>query len=172
MARSTVKRIAVKIDGKERLVEIEEGRVSVDGAVLDVAVDEAGPGVWLLRDGIEQTVAQVDGTAPKLTVELRRPGGDPIVVAAEVADVKRADAAAASGAQSSGPATLRSPIPGRVAKLLARAGDQVTAGQTLIVLEAMKMENELRAPRAGTLSQLHCAEGAPVEAGQDLATIT
>ena len=164
-------RFTVKIDGKERLVEIDSGRVSVDGTVLELAVDEAGPGVWVLRNGIEQTVAQVDGTAPKLTVEIRRPGGDPIVVAAEVAEVKPAGADAASNAQASGPATLRSPIPGRVAKLLAKAGDKVTAGQTLIVLEAMKMENELRAPRAGTVSQLHCTEGAPVEAGQDLATI-
>ncbi len=171
MNRDAVKRIAVKIDGKERLVEIEAGRASVDGAVLELSIEEAGPGVWVLRDGIEQTVAQVDGTAPKLTVEIRRPGGDPIVVAAEVAEVKRADAATAAGAPAAGPATLRSPIPGRVAKLLAKVGDKVTAGQTLIVLEAMKMENELRAPRAGTLSQLHCTEGAPVEAGQDLATI-
>src|SRR5438270_2749511 len=117
-------RFTVKIDGKERLVEIDSGRVSVDGAALELAVDEAGPGVWVLREGIEQTVAQVDGSAPKLTVEIRRPGGDPIVVAAEVADVKPASAEAASGAQASGPATLRSPIPGRVAKLLAKVGDK------------------------------------------------
>ncbi len=164
-------RFAVKIDGKERTVEIVEGKVSVDGTSLDLTVDEAGPGVWVLRDGIEQTVAQVDGAAPKLTVEIRAPGGDPILVAAEVADVKRPEADAAAAAHGSGPVTLRSPIPGRVAKLLAKPGDAVTAGQTLIVLEAMKMENELRAPRAGTLSELRCAEGAPVEAGQDLATI-
>jgi len=171
MARLAVKRIAVTIDGKERTVEIVEGKVSIDGTALDVAIDEAGPGVWVLREGIEQTVAQVDGTAPKLTVELRRPGGDPILVAAEVTDVKRVDEAAAAAAQGSGPVVLRSPIPGRVAKLLAKPGDKVTAGQTIVVLEAMKMENELRAPRAGTLSELRCAEGAPVEAGQDLATI-
>ena len=145
--------------------------MSVDGTPLDVAIDEAGPGVWVLREGIEQTVAQVDGTAPKLTVELRRPGGDPILVAAEVTDVKRAEADAGAAAHGTGPVVLRSPIPGRVAKLLAKPGDQVAAGQTIVVLEAMKMENELRAPRAGTLSEIRCVEGAPVEAGQDLATI-
>ncbi len=164
-------RFAVKIDGKERAVEIVDGKVSVDGTALDLTVDAAGPGVWVLRDGIEQTVAQVDGTAPKLTVEIRAPGGDPLLLSAEVTDVKRPEADVAAAAHGTGPVTLRSPIPGRVAKLLAKAGDQVTAGQTVIVLEAMKMENELRAPRAGTLSELRCAEGAPVEAGQDLATI-
>ncbi|HVT10367.1 MAG TPA: acetyl-CoA carboxylase biotin carboxyl carrier protein subunit [Polyangia bacterium] len=142
----------------------------VDGAELDVSVEQGGPGIWVLRDGIEQTVAQVDGTAPKLTVEIRRPGADPVLVAAEVAELARAEGAA-TAVEATGPATLRSPIPGRVAKLLAKPGDKVAAGQTLIVLEAMKMENELRAPRAGTLSELRCAEGAPVEAGQDLATI-
>jgi biotin carboxyl carrier protein len=165
--------LAVKIDGKERLVEIdaETRKVRVDGVDLDVTVEEAGPGLLVLRDGIQQTIAQVDGQAPKLTVELRRPGGDPIVVAAEVTDARKVETDAAKAAQAAGPVTLRSPIPGRVAKLLARAGDKVTAGQTIVVLEAMKMENELRAPRAGTVSDVRCAEGAPVEAGQDLATI-
>ena len=162
---------AVKVDGKQRIVEIESGKVRVDGVDLDVAIEEAGPGLLVLRDGIQQTIAQVDGQAPKLTVEIRRPGADPVVVAAEVADARRTDADPARAAQAAGPVTLRSPIPGRVAKLLARAGDKVTAGQTLVVLEAMKMENELRAPRAGTVSEVRCSEGAPVEAGQDLATI-
>ncbi len=165
-------RFAVKIDGKERTVEIADGKVSIDGTALDVSIDEAGPGVWVLRDGIDQTVAQVDGTAPKLAVELRRPGGDPILLAAEVTDIKPVEADAAAAAHGAGPLTLRSPIPGRVAKLLAKPGDPVTAGQTIVVLEAMKMENELRAPRAGRLTELRCAEGAPVEAGQDLAIIT
>jgi glutaconyl-CoA/methylmalonyl-CoA decarboxylase subunit gamma len=166
-------KLSVKIDGKERLVEIdaETRKVRVDGADLDVTIEDAGPGLLVLRDGIQQSVAQVDGTAPKLTVEIRRPGADPIVLATEVTDVGKAEAEAAKAAHAAGPVTLRSPIPGRVAKLLAKAGDKVTAGQTVVVLEAMKMENELRAPRAGTVSEVRCSEGAPVEAGQDLATI-
>jgi len=164
---------AVKIDGKERTVEIdaETRKVRVDGADLDVTVEDAGPGLLVLRQGIDQTIAQVDGTAPKLTLELRRPGADPVVVTADVTDAGKAEAEAAKSAHAAGPVTLRSPIPGRVAKLLAKAGDKVAAGQTIVVLEAMKMENELRAPRAGTVSEVRCAEGTPVEAGQDLATI-
>jgi len=160
----------VKIDGKARVVDLDGEHVRVDGAELELSVEQGGPGLWVLREGIEQTVAQVDGNAPKMTVEIRRPGADPVLVAAEVAELARVEGAAAA-VEATGPATLRSPIPGRVAKLLAKPGDKVAAGQTLIVLEAMKMENELRAPRAGTLSELRCAEGAPVEAGQDLATI-
>jgi biotin carboxyl carrier protein len=170
MATFAVKQ-AVKIDGKERTVEIDSGKVRVDGVDLEVAIEEAGPGLLVLRQGTEQTIAQVDGVAPKLTVEIRRPGADPVILAAEVSDARKTEAEAAKAAHAAGPATLRSPIPGRVAKLLAKVGDKVTAGQTVVVLEAMKMENELRAPRAGTVSEVRCTEGAPVEAGQDLATI-
>jgi biotin carboxyl carrier protein len=51
------------------------------------------------------------------------------------------------------------PIPGRLIKVLVRAAERVTAGQTLMVLEAMKMENELRAPRAGIVSRHSCGRG-------------
>jgi biotin carboxyl carrier protein len=66
---------------------------------------------------------------------------------------------------------MRSPIPGRVVKVLVRVDDLVSAGQTTVVLEAMKMENELRAPRAGRVASVHCAEGTAVEAGQDLVVL-
>jgi biotin carboxyl carrier protein len=72
------------------------------------------------------------------------------------------------GVDAAAVATLRAPIPGRVVKVLVKAGDAVKAGQTLVVLEAMKMENELRAPRAGSVTEVRAAEGTAVEAGQEL----
>ena len=86
------RRMAVKIDGrdKETLVEIDEGGVRVDGQPFDVSVSEAEAGIWILRRGNEQTVAQVDGRGSKLTVEIRRPGHDAVVLAAEVNDARRA----------------------------------------------------------------------------------
>jgi biotin carboxyl carrier protein len=168
------RRLAVKIDGKERVVDIDDdGGVRVDGQAVDVQVVEAEPGIWLLRRGNEQTIAQVDGRGGKLAVELRRPGRDAVVVAAEVSDARRASIAAPARAASGGaPITVRSPIPGRLIKLLVKAGDSVAAGQTLVVLEAMKMENELPAPRAGRITEVRCAEGTAVEAGQDLVIVT
>ncbi|HEY4392819.1 MAG TPA: biotin/lipoyl-containing protein [Polyangia bacterium] len=166
-------RFAVKVDGKERIVELDEtGKPRVDGVEVDVEVVEAERGVWILRGEAGQTVATVDGAGAKLTVEIRRPGGDPLVLAAEVADARRAQIAAPTRAgNDTAPATVRSPIPGRVVKLLVKADDAVKAGQTVVVLEAMKMENELRAPRAGRVTAVRCAEGTAVEAGQDLVTI-
>jgi len=171
-----VKRLlAVSIDGrdKETLVGIDDGGViSVDGQPVDVALRQAEPGVWILRRGDEQTVVQVDGRGGKLAVEIRRPGRDAVVVAAEVSDARRASIAAPARAAAGGaPITVRSPIPGRLIKLLVKAGDAVAAGQTMVVLEAMKMENELAAPRAGRIAEVRCAEGTAVEAGQDLVVV-
>ena len=166
-------RFAVKIEGRERIVELDDAaKPRVDGVEVDVEVVEAERGVWVLRRDGQQTVASVDGAGAKLTVEIRRPGADPLVLAAEVNDARRAKIAVpARAGHDAAPVTVRSPIPGRVVKILVKADDAVKAGQTIVVLEAMKMENELRAPRAGRVTMVRCAEGTAVEAGQDLVTI-
>ena len=66
---------------------------------------------------------------------------------------------------------MRAPIPGRVVRVLVKPGDVVAAGRGVVVLEAMKMENELRAPRDGTVKLVSCAEGTAVETGQTLVTL-
>jgi biotin carboxyl carrier protein len=165
-----VRKLSVKVEGKEHVVEIDEGRVVVEG----VEVVEAERGTYLLRRGSEQTVARVDGgAAGKFSVSVRRAGRDPVVLAAEVTDAGRARIVAPTRPTGEGGAavSIRSPIPGRVVKVLVKAEDKVVAGQTVVVLEAMKMENELRAPRAGKVLELRCAEGAAVEAGQDLVSL-
>jgi biotin carboxyl carrier protein len=168
-----LRRYSVKIGGSERIVELEDldGKVRavVDGneRLLDARLVE--PGVWSLLEGDLQTVARVDGAAPKVTVAIARPGEDPLIVSAEVETARSAGLAALAKRADAGggaPAALRSPMPGRV-----KVGDRVTAGQAAVVVEAMKMENELRATRAGTVQELRCAEGAAVEAGQDLVVI-
>ncbi len=157
---------AVKIDGKEIALAGNGG----DGDTQVIAVE---PGLYLVRQGSEQSLVHVDGAGNgKLMVEVRRPGRDPVIVTAELVDGRRAPPpTAARAAGEAPPAIVRSPIPGRVVKVMVKVSDQVTAGQTLVVLEAMKMENELRAPRAGTVHEVRCAEGTAVEAGQDLVTL-
>jgi acyl-CoA carboxylase subunit alpha len=69
------------------------------------------------------------------------------------------------------PGSLHAPMPGRVVRVEARVGDSVTAGQVLVVLEAMKMEHSLRAPHDGILDEVDCAPGDQVEAGAVLVVI-
>ena len=59
-------------------------------------------------------------------------------------------------------------MPGRIVRLLVGVGQEVEAGQVMLVLEAMKMENELRAPRKGVVASILVREGDPVEAGRRL----
>ena len=72
---------------------------------------------------------------------------------------------------SAGPLEITAPMPGRVVKVLVREGEEVAAGQGVLVIEAMKMQNELRAPRSGSVERIHAAEGEGVETGAPLLLI-
>lgn len=76
-----------------------------------------------------------------------------------------------AGAQGSGPQRLLAPMPGKVVRVLVKPGDDVTARQGLVVVEAMKMENELRAARDGRVREVAVTEGQSVDAGTVLAVI-
>jgi len=71
-------------------------------------------------------------------------------------------------AGSAGPREITAPMPGKVVKLLVQEGDEVTAGQGLLVMEAMKMQNEMRAPRAGRVERIYAIENGGVETGAPL----
>jgi biotin carboxyl carrier protein len=71
-------------------------------------------------------------------------------------------------AGSEGPQDVRAPMPGKIVKLLVREGDEVQEDQGLLVMEAMKMQNELRSPRTGRVERIYVAEGAGAETGAPL----
>jgi len=166
-----LRRYSVTVAGEKRAVELEElesgaWRVVVDGKERRLDV-RAGQGTLHWLDGTAVVQAAVDGALPRPTVSLRRQ-----VIPVEVADAREAIAAVVKDrARAAGPVTVRAPIPGRVVRLHVKAGEAVTAGKGLVVLEAMKMENEIRAPRDGVVKSVGCSEGAAVEAGQSLIVI-
>ena len=90
-------------------------------------------------------------------VQVRRAGG-----------VGRQKSTAAQGA---GPQRITAPMPGKIVRVLVTAGDEVTTGQGLVVIEAMKMENELRAARDGRVSQVSVVDGQSVDAGAILLVV-
>ena len=79
--------------------------------------------------------------------------------------------ARAKSTSAGGPDTLESPLQGNMWKVLVKQGDTVTEGQILCIIEAMKMENEITAHKAGTIAELPIAEGEPINAGAPIATI-
>ncbi|HEY0384866.1 MAG TPA: biotin/lipoyl-containing protein, partial [Pyrinomonadaceae bacterium] len=75
------------------------------------------------------------------------------------------------GAHADGSLEIVAPMPGKVVRVLVEAGAQVEAGAGLVIVEAMKMQNEMKSPRAGTVTALHVKTGATVNAGEVLAVI-
>jgi biotin carboxyl carrier protein len=71
-----------------------------------------------------------------------------------------------------GPQRIDAPMPGKIVRVLVKEGDAVEEGQGLVVVEAMKMENELKSPKAGVVRELHAREGQPVEAGTKLVVVS
>lgn len=77
----------------------------------------------------------------------------------------------ARGERSGGEVAIKAPMPGLVSAVLVKAGDQVSSGHVLVVLEAMKMENDLAAPRDGVVKEVRVARGQPVNQGEVLVII-
>ena len=156
------------------LEDLEDGQVRaiVDGRERLVDARRVGPGAWSLRSGTDARLVELDGAAPKTTVTISHPDGEARQALAVLADGRPELARGTVGrAGSQGAATLRAPIPGKVVKVPIKVADAVKAGQTLLVLEAMKMENEIRAPHDAKVLALHVSEGMAVENGQDLVSL-
>lgn len=157
------------VDGRTIRVEVRgrDGRytLDLDGRRLDVDLHEVGDGfVSLLIEGRSYDV----GIEP-------REGGYAVVLADDTLHVDLAGVARGGGAarrkQAFGPARLTAPMPGKLVRLLVEPGQDVTEGQGLVVMEAMKMENELRSPRAGRVKEIFVREGQALEAGALLALV-
>lgn len=116
----------------------------------------------------------VNGTAYDVAVEELAAGAAPAPVAQVAAPVAApAPAAPAPAAKSTGAGSIKvaSPMPGKILDVKTKVGDAVKKGQVLLILEAMKMENEVVAPEDGTIASIDVTVGASVESGDTLATL-
>ena len=109
----------------------------------------------------------VNGTAYEVTVEEIKGGAAPAPAAAPASAAAPAPAAAPAGAGES----VNSPMPGNILAVNVNVGDTVAEGQVLMILEAMKMENEIMAPKAGKIVSVAVQKGATVESGTLLCVI-
>ncbi|HKD01435.1 MAG TPA: biotin/lipoyl-containing protein [Terriglobales bacterium] len=95
----------------------------------------------------------------------------PVRYAAELRDPRSLRSRKGTGADEKGPRKLVAPMPGKVVRLLVAEKARVEAGQGILVVEAMKMQNEIKSPRAGIVQKLVAAEGGAVNAGDVLAIV-
>jgi biotin carboxyl carrier protein len=166
-------RLELEVGGRVRTVSVEARgaslAVTLDGQPVDVDVARLGPGRYSLRQ-------PGTGRQHDLTVTATGPSGqvDVVVGGAIVAVTRRAANVGGRhgpGATGDGPQRLLAPMPGKVVRVLVKPGDQVVARQGVVVVEAMKMENELRAGRSGLVREVLVVEGASVDAGASLVVI-
>ena len=144
-------------------------RFVLDGAVIEAHCEEISPGVYsLLVEGrpYEAQVSQRPGDTPGLAspyvilVGLRQ-------YRVELCDPRRSSRAV-SALEAQGPQEIIAPMPGKVVKVLVHENQEVMRDQGLLVIEAMKMQNELRAPRPGRVERIYVLEGRGVETGARL----
>jgi biotin carboxyl carrier protein len=161
------------VRGEDRVVEVaaREGgyKVVIDGRELDVdAVHLQGTALSLIA-GTRSARCDIEpGKDGKLAVLV----GD-TVHEFELLDERRLRLRSATGKfTAEGPQRIDAPMPGKVVRVLVKVGDEVTEGQGLVVVEAMKMENELKSPKAGKVTELLAVEGAAVESGAKLVVVT
>lgn len=114
-------------------------------------------------------LVNVNGTQYQIEVEEIEAGSKAAAPKAE--PVKAAPKAEPAAAVSTGSTAVNSPMPGNILSVNVAVGDTVKAGQVLMVLEAMKMENEILAPKAGKVAAVNVAKGVAVSAGQVLCSI-
>lgn len=157
-------RYFVTVAGRTLEVEIDGARVLVEGRA--VAADLAGTGGplhHLLFDGRSHPLLAQPGDARgawRLELDGRR-------LDAEVVDERTRAIRAMTGADSAHRATpaVRAPMPGLIVRVEVRTGEEVRAGQGIVIMEAMKMENELKADGAGVVARIHVEAGNAVEKG-------
>jgi biotin carboxyl carrier protein len=152
-------------------VELEEGRVVLNGTPVEAHLTAVpGTPLYYLRLGDESWTVAADELDPagRWALDLL---GERVEVT--VADERTQETPAPAGARpaASGGATLQAPMPGLIVRVAVSVGERVEAGAGLVVVEAMKMENELRAPQSGVVTAVHVAAGAAVEKGAPLVTL-
>lgn len=116
--------------------------ITVNGNVYDVTVEEG----------------TASGSAP---AQVKKPAPAP----------KAAPKPAPAASGTAGSIKINSPMPGKIVDIKANVGDKVTKGQVILVLEAMKMENDIVAPEDGTIASISVSVGSSVESGETIATL-
>jgi biotin carboxyl carrier protein len=167
----------VEVNGRTRSVSIERAgadgrfRVSVDGEVTLVEAQRTGTfGLSLLFPDAAHTSASVSIVPGSSQGEqLAYLGGRATAIAVNARRTGRG--AAEAGGAAHGEQRVTAPMPGRVIRVLVAPGDAVEARQPVVVIEAMKMENELRSPKTGRVKDVTVSAGTSVEAGRILVVI-
>ena len=165
-------RLTAEVDGEEFSLELRKGNGAAE-YILSGARSDAGeasiaaamPGVYSVLLGNKSFTVALARRGNELEVWAN--GRRHIVVLRDPRD----RSGKAGRASAAGPVEIRAQMPGKVIKMLVERGSRVETGQGVIIVEAMKMQNEMKSPKDGVVSKIHVAEGGTVAAGEALMVI-
>jgi pyruvate carboxylase subunit B len=156
---------SVDVNGNRVDVALDGAAVTVDGTTVDAHLRELeGTPVRLVSvgDAVHRVVVRRGESRGRYVLWIDGYRYDVEALDERTRAIRELSGAAAA---ASGPAPLRAPMPGLVVRVSVKPGDRVEAGQGLVVMEAMKMENELRSSAAGTVRAVHAQPGGAVDKG-------
>ena len=166
-------KLLAEIGDKKYDVEVarnsETVTARIDDRCYELEVSEPEPGVFLLKN---------NGKMTEVFVSPQKNPSDPIDVqtggrsySIKLVDPKRLRGSVGRDHHGAGAAEIRAAMPGKVVRILLQAGSPVIKGDGVLIVEAMKMQNELKAPKDGTIKDVSVEEGSTVSAGDVLAVI-
>lgn len=159
----------VTVNGRDHRVELEQQdgenwSCRVDGEQVALNVTSAATGVLSLLIAGQSYEVVLNAAQQQIVVGRDR-------YAVEIRDPRSWRSRRARGGSAEGPKKVVAPMPGKVVRVIAAEGAQVEQGAGVVVIEAMKMQNELKSPKKGRVTRLLAVEGAAVNAGDVLAVI-
>jgi biotin carboxyl carrier protein len=155
-------RYTLVVDGTTYEVEVNDASIIVDGRAFTVSANGQTVNVNGTQFTVELGAGQATVNGIRHTIEKLN---------ADKAEAGPADKIAARAPVGNGAGAVKAIMPGKVLRLLVKEGDAVNDGDVVLILEAMKMENELRAHKTGTVKAIHVRKGMDVEMGQVLLEI-
>ncbi len=158
-------KLQIEIAGKNHRVELmhagERPVWMIDGQLREADATEVSPGVYSILISGKSFEVRIE----RLGTELRAiAGGRAFKIA--ISDEREWRRKRGTAVEAEGRQQVLAPMPGKIVRVLVSAGDTVRAGQGLLVVEAMKMQNEIRAPKSGTIDRVRVIEGQTVNAGE------
>jgi biotin carboxyl carrier protein len=155
-------------DGSQKTFKVESsaGAWRVDGATVSANAENA------LRDALSLLIGERSYDVRRTVV-----AGETVIdiegerFTVEVRDPRSLKGRRGSGAGTEGPKKITAPMPGKIVRIIAQAGTDVESGDGVLVIEAMKMQNELKSPKAGRVAKITVKEGDTVNPGDTLAVV-
>lgn len=166
-------KLQAEIDDRKREIEIKRNGdlvfAEIDGRRYELEVSEPEKGVYLFKH--EGRIFEVSVALPKTPGEPFRASLRNKEFEVRIIDPKRLRSAAVDHIHGDGLAEIKTAMPGKVVRIVAAAGTEVRKGDGVIVVEAMKMQNEMKSPKDGFVKEVCVTEGVAVNAGDVLAII-